>query len=203
MQAARIPQVLYPYFSISYAYCKQQILQLTLNSHHLAKKFWAKKIPPLFLDTSKICAGLWIQSPVAQTPRDTQASCCYLLVFFLSLGCRTLTLQDTLLRQTALTSAALPVQFLLTRPRASPWRALTMWVGTLMNCFSFQIRHHSSLLSPSPLPVPTFIILTPPLPLSVIWEWAREAGRLQHCSALPHPLFPRFDSSKWAKLGCW
>lgn len=73
----------------------------------------------------------------------------------------------------------------------------------LMNCFSFQIRHHSSLLSPSPLPVPTFIILTPPLPLSVIWEWAREAGRLQHCSALPHPLFPRFDSSKWAKLGCW
>lgn len=43
---------------------------------------------------------------------------------------RTLTLQDTLLRRTAPTSAALPVQFLLTRPRASPWRALTMWVGT-------------------------------------------------------------------------
>lgn len=82
------------------------------------------------MDTSKICVGLWIQSPVAQTPRVTQASCCYLLVFFLSLGCRTLTLQDTLLRRTAPTSAALPVQFLLTRPRASPWRALTMWVGT-------------------------------------------------------------------------
>lgn len=62
--------------------------------------------------------------------------CCYV-----SLGCRTLTLQDTLLHRTAPTSAALPARFLLTRQRASPWRALTTWVGT------HELLQHSDLTS--------------------------------------------------------
>lgn len=52
----------------------------------------------------------------------------------------------------------------------------------LMNCFSVQIWHHSSLLtpwlSPSLVPVLTFIILTLPiLCLKVIWEWGTEEGK--------------------------
>lgn len=58
----------------------------------------------------------------------------------------------------------------------------------LMNCFSIQIWHHSSLLSPwlSPSLVPAlaFIILTLPIPcLKVIWEWGTEEGKSWSSSA--------------------
>lgn len=69
---------------------------------------------------------------------------CYPVTYWcscVSLGCRTLTLQDTQRHQTAPTSAALPALFLLTRPRASPWRALTTWVGT------HELLQHSDLAS--------------------------------------------------------
>lgn len=52
----------------------------------------------------------------------------------------------------------------------------------LMNCFSIQIWHHISLLSPwlspSLAPVLTFILLTLPIPcLKRIGEWATEEGK--------------------------
>lgn len=52
----------------------------------------------------------------------------------------------------------------------------------LMNCFSIQIWHHISLLSPwlppSLAPVLTFILLTLPIPCRKrIWEWAAEEGK--------------------------
>lgn len=74
----------------------------------------------------------------------------------------------------------------------------------LMNCFSIQIWHYSSLLSPSLAPVHTFTTLTLLIPHpKVNWESGREEGRSWLSAALPHPPFPRFDSSEWAKLGCW
>lgn len=94
------------------------------------------------------------------------------------LGCRTLTLQGILQLPTVPTWAALPVPFLLTRPRASPWRARTTWVGT------HELLRHSDLTSQQLLVPMILHLLSFSSPLSLptrIKLWVGGGGRECMC----------------------
>lgn len=107
------------------------------------------------------CFSLATRPPPPQSSAcsSVPADCCVLLYF---LGCRTLTLRDIQQRLTAPTWAALPAPSRLTRLRASPWRALTTWVGT------HELLQHSDL-TPQQLIVPMtlrlFSLTSPPASL--------------------------------------
>lgn len=141
------------------------------------------------MDTSKIHGGLWIQSPLAQTSSVTLKLAVALLTSVLiCLWAAGLWLSETLycIEQLQPQQPSQP-GFSSQDKEPLPGELWPRELG-LMNCFSIQIWHHSSLLSPwlspSLVPVLTFILLTLPIPcLKVIWEWGTEEGKSWSSSA--------------------
>lgn len=120
-------------------------------THDKLEQVLGRGYSPAFLSPfSSVCGGRFPSAPADG----------YVLLHFL--GCRTRILQDIRLLLTAPTWAAPPVPSLLTRPRASPWRALTTWVGT------HDLLWHSDLTSqqllvPHDAPL-ALAVITPPFP---------------------------------------
>lgn len=198
---AGIPQV--PCLSVVPAESRV-IWPLALKSLQ-TRKSWAKKNPSVLLDTSKV--PVESSHVLLRHPESRSNLLSWHLLVFCCLWAAGLWLSKTLycIEQLQPQQPSQPC-FSSQDQEPLPGELWPRELG-LMNCFSIQIWHHSSLLSPwlspSLVPVLTFIILTLPIPcLKVIWEWGTEEGRSWLSSApfgTASPSFPQIWQQQMSK----
>lgn len=164
------------------------ISPLTLKSPP-TRKYWAKKIPLYFWTQAKYMEAFESSHLLLRHPQSLSNLLLRLLTSVLiCLWAAGLWLSETLycIEQLQPQQPSQP-GFSSQDKEPLPGELWPRELG-LMNCFSIQIWHHSSLLSPwlspSLVPVLTFILLTLPIPcLKVIWEWGTEEGKSWSSSA--------------------